>query len=182
MWSICDEAFPETNNELRPPGARRCRPARKASQAATVGRWCVRCAPKRSGHHIPIGRPRNIGYIPPACRCGGAASSSSTLVEASRAFVFAIIERIFVDVAVALAITAGAGAAFAAGDFPLSGNYTQNVLCKGDGTDPVAANVPPRQCSSVAPRRSWKNRRHPDGSFLSLRQPCKSQQRAGPIR
>jgi hypothetical protein len=34
---------------------------------------------------------------------------------------------------------------------------------------------PPRQCGSVAPRRSWKSRRHPDGSFLSLRQPCKAQ-------
>jgi hypothetical protein len=34
-----------------------------------------------------------------------------------------------------------AGAPVAADDFPLSGNYTQNVLCKGDGTDPVAVRV-----------------------------------------
>jgi hypothetical protein len=26
-------------------------------------------------------------------------------------------------------------------DFPLSGNYTQNVACKGDGTDPTEAKV-----------------------------------------
>jgi hypothetical protein len=63
------------------------------------------------------------------------------LAEASEAFVFAIIQRIFVGVAAALVIAASAGAAFAADDFPLSGNYTQNVVCKGDGTDPVAVRV-----------------------------------------
>jgi hypothetical protein len=44
---------------------------------------------------------------------------------------------------VALAIV-GAGimnAARAADDFPLAGNYTQNVACKGDGSDPAAAKV-----------------------------------------
>jgi hypothetical protein len=38
----------------------------------------------------------------------------------------------------------GAGmtsAASAADDFPLTGNYTQNVACKGDGSDPAAAKV-----------------------------------------
>jgi hypothetical protein len=32
-------------------------------------------------------------------------------------------------------------AALAADDFPLTGNYTQNVACKGDGSDPAAAKV-----------------------------------------
>lgn len=32
-------------------------------------------------------------------------------------------------------------AAVAADDFPLAGNYTQNVACKGDGSDPAAAKV-----------------------------------------
>jgi hypothetical protein len=32
-------------------------------------------------------------------------------------------------------------AAAAADDFPLAGNYTQNVACKGDGSDPAAAKV-----------------------------------------
>ena len=32
-------------------------------------------------------------------------------------------------------------AAFAADDFPLTGNYTQNVACKGDGSDPATAKV-----------------------------------------
>jgi len=34
-----------------------------------------------------------------------------------------------------------AGAALAADDFPLTGNYTQNVACKGDGSDPATAKV-----------------------------------------
>jgi len=33
------------------------------------------------------------------------------------------------------------GATVAAEDFPLIGNYTQNVACKGDGSDAVAAKV-----------------------------------------
>jgi hypothetical protein len=33
------------------------------------------------------------------------------------------------------------GTASAADDFPLTGNYTQNVACKGDGSDPAAAKV-----------------------------------------
>ncbi len=32
-------------------------------------------------------------------------------------------------------------AAVAADDFPLAGNYTQNVACKGDGSDPATAKV-----------------------------------------
>jgi hypothetical protein len=32
-------------------------------------------------------------------------------------------------------------AALAADDFPLTGNYTQNVACKGDGSDPATAKV-----------------------------------------
>ncbi len=31
--------------------------------------------------------------------------------------------------------------AVAADDFPLAGNYTQNVACKGDGSDPATAKV-----------------------------------------
>ena len=48
----------------------------------------------------------------------------------------AIIKRILT----AVALVSAAGSAFA-DDFPLSGNYTQNVVCKGDGTDPVAVRV-----------------------------------------
>lgn len=45
----------------------------------------------------------------------------------------------------ALALVAGSGApggaAWADSDFPLTGSYTQNVPCKGDGSDPVAIKV-----------------------------------------
>jgi hypothetical protein len=43
----------------------------------------------------------------------------------------------------ALAVVLGlvTGAALADDDFPLAGNYTQNVACKGDGSDPATAKV-----------------------------------------
>jgi hypothetical protein len=42
---------------------------------------------------------------------------------------------------VMLVTIGGAGSALADDDFPLAGDYTQNVACKGDGTDPKAAQV-----------------------------------------
>ena len=42
---------------------------------------------------------------------------------------------------VALGLVAGAACAFAADDFPYVGDYTQNMACKGDGTDPATAKV-----------------------------------------
>jgi len=42
---------------------------------------------------------------------------------------------------VGLALPASAGAAVAEDDFPLTGNYTQNVPCKGDGSDPAELKV-----------------------------------------
>ncbi len=42
---------------------------------------------------------------------------------------------------ITLALVASAGAAPAADDFPLAGNYTQNVPCKGDGSDPSELQV-----------------------------------------
>jgi len=53
--------------------------------------------------------------------------------------VFTIIQRICIGGAAAFMMS-GAGTATAE-DFPLSGNYTQNVVCKGDGTDPAAVRV-----------------------------------------
>ncbi len=43
--------------------------------------------------------------------------------------------------AVALTTVVGVSFAFAADDFPLTGTYTQNVACRGDGTDAVADQV-----------------------------------------
>lgn len=44
-------------------------------------------------------------------------------------------------VGLTLAALALSMAPAAADDFPLAGNYTQNVACKGDGTDPAAVKV-----------------------------------------
>ncbi len=52
-----------------------------------------------------------------------------------------IIPHSLMAVTVVLGAVAGAGCAVAADDFPFVGNYTQNVPCKGDGSDPVAAQV-----------------------------------------
>ena len=42
---------------------------------------------------------------------------------------------------VAVVFLAAVGAASAEDDFPLTGDYTQNVPCKGDGTDAVEVKV-----------------------------------------
>jgi len=44
-------------------------------------------------------------------------------------------------IAVALVAVGISGAAVAGDDFPIAGNYTQNIACKGDGSDPSAAKV-----------------------------------------
>jgi hypothetical protein len=55
------------------------------------------------------------------------------------------VSRIFlsriVTALITLASVAGVSTALAADDFPLAGTYTQNVPCKGDGTDAPADQV-----------------------------------------
>jgi len=46
-----------------------------------------------------------------------------------------------VSAALVAALVSLAGAACADDDFPLAGKYTQNVACKGDGTDPAVVKV-----------------------------------------
>ncbi len=48
---------------------------------------------------------------------------------------------VVVLLALALSGATGVTAAMAEDDFPLTGDYTQNVACKGDGTDAAAAKV-----------------------------------------
>jgi hypothetical protein len=55
--------------------------------------------------------------------------------------VLRIFSHRIVTAAAALIVIIGASAAFADDDFPLAGTYTQNVLCKGDGTDAAADQV-----------------------------------------
>jgi hypothetical protein len=51
---------------------------------------------------------------------------------------------------IAVALFAAASAASAEDDFPLTGDYTQNVPCKGDGTDAreVKVKISPQQIDS----------------------------------
>jgi hypothetical protein len=44
-------------------------------------------------------------------------------------------------VVLAMIAVVASSAAVASDDFPLTGNYTQNVACKGDGSDPQFAKV-----------------------------------------
>lgn len=53
-----------------------------------------------------------------------------------------VLDLIVGAIAAAACVAVVAAAAPArADDFPLTGNYTQNAACKGDGTDPVAIQV-----------------------------------------
>jgi hypothetical protein len=55
----------------------------------------------------------------------------------------AMVQRIVIGATIfgATIALAGMAAPSAADDFPLVGNYTQNVACKGDGSDPAAVVV-----------------------------------------
>ena len=55
--------------------------------------------------------------------------------------VFKLIHPVAGCVGLAVAAALIAGAAYAEDDFPLTGDYTQNVACKGDGTDLATAKV-----------------------------------------
>jgi hypothetical protein len=52
-----------------------------------------------------------------------------------------IIEPLAGCATLALVAIGASNSAAAADDFPLAGNYTQNVACKGDGSDPATAKV-----------------------------------------
>ena len=86
-----------------------------------------------------------------------------------------VVQRVVVGGAAALAVVACGGAAIAADDnFPLTGNYTQNVTCKGDGSDPVAVRVkisPQEIVSNVGVCTFIDTNR--DGDTISARVECK---------
>ena len=56
-------------------------------------------------------------------------------------YVLKIIYPVAGCLVVACVVVAAGTAARADDDFPLAGTYTQNVACKGDGTDPAAVVV-----------------------------------------
>jgi hypothetical protein len=55
--------------------------------------------------------------------------------------VFKIIHPVTACAMLALLAVDVSSAVAAGDDFPIVGNYTQNVACKGDGSDPAAAKV-----------------------------------------
>jgi hypothetical protein len=94
--------------------------------------------------------------------------------------VFEVIPRILVAVSVALGTIASARCALAADDFPFTGNYTQNVPCKGDGTDPAAVRVKMSAkeiVSNVGPCTILDLRK--DGETVNVHVECKFP--AGPL-
>jgi len=102
------------------------------------------------------------------------------LAAAAGALVFTVIQRFGIGIALALGAAVGAGMALAAEDFPLTGNYTQNVICKGDGSDPVAVRVkitPQEIDSNVGACMILDTTR--DGDTITVRVECKFP--AGPL-
>jgi len=63
------------------------------------------------------------------------------VARTSGAFGFGIVSPIAGFTTLALVTVSGVGVAGADDNFPIAGNYTQNVLCKGDGTDPKEVQV-----------------------------------------
>jgi hypothetical protein len=100
------------------------------------------------------------------------------LAATAGALMFTVVQRFGIGIALGLAMAAGV--ASAADDFPLTGNYTQNVICKGDGSDPVAVRVkitPQEIDSNVGACTILDTTR--DGDTITVRVECKFP--AGPL-
>jgi hypothetical protein len=82
-----------------------------------------------------------------------------------------LIHPLFGCVALAVVAASVTGGAVAADDFPLAGNYTQNVACKGDGTDPATAKVsisPQEIVSNVGVCTVLDIKKNPDNYFAHV--------------
>ncbi len=73
----------------------------------------------------------------------------------------------------AVGVVIVAGAARAGDDFPLTGNYTQNVPCKGDGSDPhdVQVKISPQEIDSQVGVCTFLDTKR-DGSSVSAHVEC----------
>ena len=99
---------------------------------------------------------------------------------ASQVFVFKAIPHISVAIVVVFGAVAGTGYARAGDDFPFVGNYTQNVPCKGDGSDPPSVQVKisaKEIVSNVGPCTILDLKR--DGETVNVHVECKFP--AGPL-
>jgi hypothetical protein len=80
----------------------------------------------------------------------------------------------------AFALAGAAGAAIGANDFPLAGNYTQNVACKGDGSDPpdIRVKISAKEIISKVGVCTFLDSKQ-DGNIVKAHVECKFQ--AGPL-
>lgn len=87
---------------------------------------------------------------------------------------FKMINSVAGCIALVLATAAVTGVALAEDDFPLTGNYTQNAKCKGDGSDPVAIRVKisPNEIVSNVGVCTFLDKKN-DGKTISAHVECK---------
>ena len=112
-----------------------------------------------------IGRLAEFGYTrAPIAGRGRKHARISTVTQSPPTFAFKIYGLI---VTTALAVFAAVGAAIA-DDFPLIGSYTQNVPCKGDGSDAkeVLVQISAQEIVSNLGVCTILNTKHDGDSFL----------------
>ena len=102
------------------------------------------------------------------------------MAKLSRLFEFHKPAVAAIAVLAATAVLPVRNGATAEGDFPLTGHYTQNVVCKGDGTDPVTAqvNISPQEIVSNVGVCTILDTKH-DGDTTTVHVECKFP--AGPL-
>jgi hypothetical protein len=132
---------------------------------------------------ISIGRAKDIRYIrPPTTRWGAASEKQGQPIASFFPYsaVFQILSHSTATAVIVLTAIFGASVAFAADDFPLAGTYTQNVPCKGDGTDAVAdqVKISTKQIVSNVGTCTVQDIKH-DGDTFNIQVEC--QFPAGPL-
>jgi hypothetical protein len=81
------------------------------------------------------------GIFARLCAQGSAARRGADIWGVKEGQALKIIVPVSGCAAILTALISVAGTAFADDNFPLAGNYTQNVACKGDGTDAAVTKV-----------------------------------------
>src|ERR1700728_86563 len=114
-------------------------------QAAPSGAALVYALLAKRNPQTGLARRRILATFPPV---GYGVALGAARAKRGLALVLKIIHPLGGCVAIALLV--GTGAAPAADDFALTGSYTQNVPCKGDGSDPseLKVNISPEEIDS----------------------------------
>jgi hypothetical protein len=125
---------------------------------------------------IPVGERAFIGYIFLGAAAAASLSGRDLFWGAvSGAQVWGLVVKVIFALAglMAVGVVIGSGAACAGDDFPLAGNYTQNVPCKGDGSDPhdVQVKISPQQIDSQVGVCTFLDTKR-DGSSVSAHVEC----------